>query len=442
MKKNTIVLILGCLLGISGYAQKLVRSYYDYNHTKVKEEYYTDNYGVKTGSYKFYSEFGGILVQGTYKKDKLAGHWITKDEKGALVADENYDDEGNFNGQVLKYSDGHLVEQNNYVHGNKSGICKTWYTADNGGENAYKQIHEQENFIKSSDGSDSSVYKEYFPNGKISNEGVKVNRIKEGVWHFYFDDGSPKESDTYKFGVLCGDCYRFSFYRCGNGNLGIISKYEHYVLTGRGLAYDPSYVDAGRIDSLDVGEPNVSVDSSHIYVEKVIANQRNLAYRGIADKQRKDSLVAVTAAVDRRKSDSVSNIEKEKQELLQHRKDTLSDIQQQVESLYTKFKGLYVVIKQATLLGMPLVDNQTQQPVMKATYPNGEHLFFKSDTLIKFMQVNIQVSTDINFQLATGKNIEAILNKLISLSGTDTKDLDKQMKKAETMNEIKKILGY
>jgi len=91
---------------------------------------------------------------------------------------------------------------------------------------------------------------------------------------------------------------------------------------------------------------------------------------------------------------------------------------------------------------MPLVDNQTQQPVMKATYPNGEHLFFKSDTLIKFMQVNIQVSTDINFQLATGKNIEAILNKLISLSGTDTKDLDKQMKKAETMNEIKKILGY
>jgi len=59
--------------------QKLTKTFYDFKKTKVKEEFFTDSYGVKNGVYKEYSEFGGILVQSTYKSDIKVGTWTYRD---------------------------------------------------------------------------------------------------------------------------------------------------------------------------------------------------------------------------------------------------------------------------------------------------------------------------------------------------------------------------
>ena len=58
--------------------QKLTKTFYDFKKSKVKEEFFTDSDGVKNGIHKGYSEFGGILVQGTNKSDTKVGtytHW-------------------------------------------------------------------------------------------------------------------------------------------------------------------------------------------------------------------------------------------------------------------------------------------------------------------------------------------------------------------------------
>ena len=63
-----------CIGGFTN-AQTLYRTYYDYKKTHVHEEFYANSYGVKNGTYKEYSEYGGVLIQGTLKDDKKNGTW-------------------------------------------------------------------------------------------------------------------------------------------------------------------------------------------------------------------------------------------------------------------------------------------------------------------------------------------------------------------------------
>lgn len=93
MKKNiTLFVALFFLCGAS-IGQKTVITYYDFQHTEKHEVYYTNDYGVKTGSYTEYSKYGGILVKGTYKDDKKEGEWVVNDSKGHLVSKETYLDD-------------------------------------------------------------------------------------------------------------------------------------------------------------------------------------------------------------------------------------------------------------------------------------------------------------------------------------------------------------
>lgn len=203
--RKTLLIILTAWSAMPAQAQKLFHSYYDYNHTKVKEEYSADGYGVKNGSYKLYSEYGGVLVSGTYKNDKMVGEWVTKDEKGVLTADENYDQDGNFNGACNYYQSGHEQRVEHYSHGHKTGNWKTWYSTDDG-ENAYNQLH----------------YDEYYKNGKL-----------DSVYSEWAIDGKPIKKCIYKDGLLNGldEEYR--------GGILIIKK--HFVtdtLNGEATFYD------------------------------------------------------------------------------------------------------------------------------------------------------------------------------------------------------------
>jgi len=78
-------------LTINAYSQKLVKEHYDWAKTKIKREYYTDAYGTLNGSYKAYSEYGGIMKQGQCKDDGPIGKWIENYENGKLHYIKIYD---------------------------------------------------------------------------------------------------------------------------------------------------------------------------------------------------------------------------------------------------------------------------------------------------------------------------------------------------------------
>ncbi len=106
MKTILTILIYG--LSLNTFAQKLVKTYYDYRNTKIQSEYYTDAYGVKNGTYKGYSEYGGILLQGSYKDDAPIGKWTENYLDGKLHFIKTYTSPGytNFDvkdGKIISY---------------------------------------------------------------------------------------------------------------------------------------------------------------------------------------------------------------------------------------------------------------------------------------------------------------------------------------------------
>ena len=216
MRKTVLLICVAWAMITPSKAQKLLRTYYDYNHTKVKEEYSTNEYGIKTGAYKFYSEFGGILVQGAYKNDKLVGKWTTKDEKGVLLADESYDNEGNFNGTCIYYKDGHKNYVKVYVHGVKNGNWKTWYSTDDS-PGAYNQLYYDENYKQNQL---DSVWTEYAVDGRIVKQCHYSRGVLNGDNIVYGKNGQAIIKEYYLNGNLDGEC----IYYADDGSGEILAK--------------------------------------------------------------------------------------------------------------------------------------------------------------------------------------------------------------------------
>jgi len=168
MKK--ILTIAMFALTIKAYSQKLVKEHYDWAKTKIKREYYTDVYGTLNGSYKAYSEYGGIMKQGQCKDDGPIGKWIENYDNGKLHYIKIHDIPGTYDFQV---KDGKIIS----------------YYEDG------KTIKYERNFKNMKlDG----VWKEYDEKGIITKEGKYVNGIFEptGITKIKYDEEQEKQKQS------------------------------------------------------------------------------------------------------------------------------------------------------------------------------------------------------------------------------------------------------
>jgi antitoxin component YwqK of YwqJK toxin-antitoxin module len=165
MRKFFTIAILA--LSINAYSQKLVKEYYDWAKTKIKREYYTDAYGTLNGSYKAYSEYGGIMKQGQCKDDGPIGKLIENYDNGKLHYIKIYDTPGAYDFQVIY---GKIIS----------------YYEDG------KTIKYERNFKNMElDG----VWKEYDEKGILTKEGKYVNGIFEptGITKIKYDEEQEKQ---------------------------------------------------------------------------------------------------------------------------------------------------------------------------------------------------------------------------------------------------------
>jgi antitoxin component YwqK of YwqJK toxin-antitoxin module len=130
---KNILTILICVSSLNTFAQKLVKTYWDYYNTKIQSEYYTDAYGTKTGAYKGYSEHGGILLQGSYKDNAPIGKWTENYLDGKLHFIKFYTSPGytNFDvvdGKIISYyEDGKTIKsEKNYKNHELDGDYKSY----------------------------------------------------------------------------------------------------------------------------------------------------------------------------------------------------------------------------------------------------------------------------------------------------------------------------
>ena len=132
--KIITILLASLVISINAFSQKLVRTYYDYRKTKIQTEYYTNAYGVKNGIFKGYSEYGGILLQGSLKDGAAIGKWIENYQDGKLQCLKTYNTPGlglGFgmnDGQIIEYyEDGKTIKsEKNYKNQEYDGDYKIY----------------------------------------------------------------------------------------------------------------------------------------------------------------------------------------------------------------------------------------------------------------------------------------------------------------------------
>ena len=128
--KTTIILLTSLALSINAFSQKLVKTYYDYSKTKLQAEYYTDAYGKMVGTFKGYSEYGGILLQGSYQDGAPIGKWIENYPDGKPHFIKIYDSPGIRlevnNGKIIEYYANGSRSEKNYKNQELDGDYKTY----------------------------------------------------------------------------------------------------------------------------------------------------------------------------------------------------------------------------------------------------------------------------------------------------------------------------
>lgn len=148
--KIITILLASLVISINAFSQKLVRTYYDYRKTKIQTEYYTNAYGVKNGVFKGYSEYGGILLQGSLKDGAAIGKWIENYQDGKLQCVKTYNTPGL--GLGFGMNDGQIIE----------------YYEDG------KTIKSEKNYKNQEYDGDYKIYDE---NGTLTLEGKYVNGV-------------------------------------------------------------------------------------------------------------------------------------------------------------------------------------------------------------------------------------------------------------------------
>lgn len=165
---NKIFTILIILFSTSSFSQVVVRTYWDIFERQIKEEYHTDPYGTRNGLYKMYSQYGGILSQGSFKDDLPIGKWIDNNYDGKLKTITFFTSPGTGWFSVV---DGKIISY--YENGKTINSIKNYKNSQLDGE-----------------------YKEYDESGVLIEEGNYVNGVFERTGESkrkYDEDQAEKE---------------------------------------------------------------------------------------------------------------------------------------------------------------------------------------------------------------------------------------------------------
>ncbi len=203
--------------------------------------------GKKDGYYISWFMHGEKQEEGWYKEDELQGEWLTYNEQGVLITRSGYLNgelngvktsfwpngklesemlydmgmllemtEYDTTGKVLNmvklkngtgkftslYVNGKLASEGNYVNGNLEGLYKFFY---------FDGSTQTEQYFKA--GVRDSMYKTYYYGGKISMEGTYHMGDKTGTWKYYREDGTVSRTEDFKAGRLHGK--RTYYYKNG-----------------------------------------------------------------------------------------------------------------------------------------------------------------------------------------------------------------------------------
>ncbi len=190
---------------------------------------YSENFknGLLDGYYKEYNQVGTLLVTLLYKDGKIAVD-ATRDSDEIIIRD-------------IKDSTGRIIESGAFMNNVPVGIHKKFNS-----EGIIIATDVYNNFgniiaqgIIDKEGKKSGKWKDFFPDGKLKDEGKFINNQKEGKWTFYFENGKTEQYGMYTNGKESGE-WKW-FYHGGQ-----IWKEEEYM-NGKEEGLIKEYDTAGNV---------------------------------------------------------------------------------------------------------------------------------------------------------------------------------------------------
>ncbi|MGB8492568.1 MAG: hypothetical protein WCE64_16060 [Bacteroidales bacterium] len=172
----------------------------------------TDSKGVKQGVWKEFYPDGSVKSEKNYKDDQLHGYYKEYDNRGKLVMTMLYD-----NGSVVKSNveDEPDIEVRNKYDNNGKVIYSGPYR-DSVPVGVHRQFNADGKVINSFIYNDNGLllsegivdeggkyngkWKDYYPGGKVLDEGQYTGSRRTGVWKFYDESGKLEQTGSFNNG--------------------------------------------------------------------------------------------------------------------------------------------------------------------------------------------------------------------------------------------------
>jgi antitoxin component YwqK of YwqJK toxin-antitoxin module len=153
-----------------------------------------DGEGRKTGHWKVEYPNGKILYEAEFVEDKPVGEMVRYYENGAVKARMIFQPGSDRSLARLFFNNGKPAAEGWYVAQIKDSVW-TYYSEFDG------SVRIREPYLE---GMLEGVARSYYPDGKISEEVAWKQNMKEGPWNQYYQNGIRRLSGHYKNGLLNG----------------------------------------------------------------------------------------------------------------------------------------------------------------------------------------------------------------------------------------------
>ena len=148
------------------------------------------------GEYNAYSEDGALLEKKFYKNGKLDGSYESYFPLGSTIKEFDVPyKKGEVEGDAIEYyATGEIYLTTPFIQTKRNGVEKKYNTLNK----LISEIGYKENEL-------DGVYKRFYPNGNVWEEGASVGGYFNGPWKIYYPDSSINEDFTYNNGKIQGN---------------------------------------------------------------------------------------------------------------------------------------------------------------------------------------------------------------------------------------------
>ena len=496
MKKILFCLFYLVLSKISIHGQNIIvkKTYYDIYQTKLKAEWQQTANGYTNGYYKEYYPSGKIYIDRIVKTEDVYPYWSYDvkckiyDEAGSLLWSTQSIARDVYDGEQLSYSRvGPNIKLNTkalfksgkmvtfqYFHENGTKIYeiingKTFKTFTSTGElvnnidfsngglftgNLYKGAKDEIK-IELKDGKIQKIYNKS-PSGSL--DKWNVNRMSGDTIVCNYDENGFNYKKYYLDTVLVKLSYEPTITTkvsdIQNGELGLDFGFRNnyfVVWPNKEFSFNPNnliFLKEEKRDSL--GQNLLSLKFPDKLIDLYPSGKtkkinygdfklgRDAVFNNWEEYDENGNLVNSTEIEKTKEQNRLLEIEKQRLQKIE-KEQKLAEMNGSILYIYDEFKKSYFEKKE-----VPLVKDMYGKPIFRDYFPFGENLYIQADKVYKDYSSKYQSEQNSESKLILGNDFLTFHNKLMSLSkltSKELKEINKEIEKASTIEEIKKIIG-